>query len=101
MRELSLGVVEGDGKRRWGVGKETGKSGWVRGIGEVMGSSLLLLEWLLCLPQALPQTGWNPGSMVLIFSFYCGFPELPQSSCFLPRGHMGRSSYMGARDGVC
>lgn len=30
-----------------------------------MGSSLLLLEWPPRLPQALPQTGWNPGSVVL------------------------------------
>lgn len=30
-----------------------------------MGSTLLLLEWPPRLPQALPQTGWNPGSVVL------------------------------------
>lgn len=74
-------------------GLERGQGSWGESEGplEGMGSSLLLLEWL----PRLPQAGWSPGSVVLIFSFCWGSHELPQSGFFLQGGHMGGSSCTG------
>lgn len=93
-RKLSLGVVGGASGIEQGGEELEGRQGSQNGLegpGEVMDSSLLLLKCPTSLPQGLPQAGWHPDSMVLIFSFYWGSYELPQSGCSLHGSHMSES----------